>query len=167
MGATVSALMLFIASLTKSAALSVICLFVASLMTWIPVREEHGIAVAALQFVVVSLFAYLVCGSSPYTYLYILFFGHYAIGKLVIERYLRDKIMMSIVKLLYFNAFAAAGVALCVYAVGIDVLTLVPAIPLFALLIVCEVGFVAFDLLFGLVCGLFDTHLRRILLPRK
>ena len=46
----VSLLMLFAAGVAGSVWLSALLLFVASLMTWIPIREENGLIIAAIEF---------------------------------------------------------------------------------------------------------------------
>lgn len=168
MSGAVSLLMLFSASLTAGNAPVASCLFllVASVMTWIPAREWHGLLAAGIEYAVVSAAALLICGSSVFTLLYIAFFGHYALIKLLLDRF-ADAFLRVILKLLCFNMLAAISLVLCEFAFGYDILTFVPTLPMWVLVPAIELFFLVYDPIYSLLCRLFDTHLRQKLLPRR
>ena len=84
MSIAVSVLVLFAANVTSLAWVSMICLFAASLMTWVPIREEHGYFFAGIKFAAVALITLLIC-RGLYTYLYILLFGWYAFLRMALR----------------------------------------------------------------------------------
>lgn len=168
MSATVSVLLLFLAYVLKdSIVLSALCLFFAAVMTWIPMREEHGGAFAIISFVIASVVSVLITGASVWSLLYALLFGHFGIIRFYVDTRLSDKLMRMLTKLLYCNAFTALGIGIAQFAFGTDLMTFYPGFPIWAIILVLEVAFVIFDRLYCLSCTLFDTHIRKFILPRR
>ena len=167
MSIAVTVLMLFSASVVSSPVVSALCLFVASLMTWIPLREERGYVWASVEFAVSSLIALLIARNSLYTYLYIALFGHYAILRYFLRTHLTDRLLTLLIRLLAFNVIAAAGLALCEYALDIDVISRLPSLPVFWLIMLMQAVFVGFMLLYKVFSLLFDSAIRNFLMPRR
>ena len=167
MSIAVAVLMLFAAGVTYIYPLSALCLFVAALMIWVPIREEHGLIFAVAEYVIVSGVSLLISRSSVFTYLYVLIFGHYGIVRFLLRRKLRDRLMTVLIRLLIFNLLAAIGLAVARYGLGYDIMTFLPDIPLYIIIPILEAGFLVFMALYKLFSYLFDTTLRSALLPRR
>ncbi|MCR5808893.1 MAG: hypothetical protein K6G56_04965 [Clostridiales bacterium] len=167
MSIAVSLLMLFAAGVTSSVILSALCVFVASLMTWVPIREENGLIVSAIEFGVVTAVSLLICRRSVYTYLYILLFGNYALVRFYLRTHVRDWLMTALLRMLFFNVMTAIGIAFAQYVLGYDVMTLVPRLSVWAAFGIVEGIFILFMLIYNFFSYLFDSALRTKLLPRR
>ncbi|MBO4384190.1 MAG: hypothetical protein J5854_02060 [Clostridia bacterium] len=167
MSLAVSLLMLFAASMVKSVFIKGLCLFVASLMTWIPLREEKGYLFALIEYVLTSGLALLIARSSIATYLYILLFGHYAVVRYFVRTHITDRIITILVRFLVLNALLAGGIALADRVFGISMQSLLPNMSVFRIIAVLEAMLAAFMLLFKIFSMLFDSALRNILMPRR
>lgn len=167
MSAAVALLLLFAASITRFAALSIVCLFFAALMTWIPLREEHGYLYALIEYAVVSGLSLAICRQSVYTFLFILLFGYYAIVRQLLKTRLGDPVLTVILRFFIFNVMTAAGLALLQFAFNIDAMEYLPKISVFAAISIIEGAFGVFMLLYKLFALLFDSAVRNILLPRR
>ena len=166
MGMAVALLMLFAANVCGSAVVSSICLFVAAVMTWVPLREDRGFLFAGMAFILTSGIALLIC-RGPFTYLYIALFGHYGIAYLFARRHIGDGLLRVLALLLYTNIFIAIGLGLAAFVFGYDVRTLLPDLPVWAIILIIEGGLIVFGVLYHFACDLFDTHVRKVLLPRR
>ena len=165
MSIAVSVLCLFAANVSI-APISALCLFVASLMTWIPIREEHGFLFAAIKYALVTGVSLLIC-RGLYTYLYILVFGNYAFVRLFLRMRISDRALTLLLRLLYFNILAAVGLAFAQFVLQIDVMQLVPSLPVYAVIGILELGFCIYMALYRLFTYIFDSALRNRLLPRR
>ena len=167
MSTAVSLLCLFAAGVTGFVPLSAALLFFASLMTWVPIREEHGMLFALLEFGLVSGLALLISRRSPYTYLYIFMFGSYGPLRYRLRRTMGDRALSVLIRLLIFNFKAACGVAFMQYVLNYDPHTLIPWAPVWAVIAALEGTFAAYIVLYRLFTYIFDSALRSRLLPRR
>lgn len=166
MSIAVSVLCLFAASVTEIIPLSAVCLFFASLMTWIPVREEHGYIFAAIKFTAVTAISLIIC-PGIYTYLYILIFGNYAPLRLFLRTRLDDRFLTVLLRMLYFNLLVCIGLAVTQFILHYDVMMFIPGIPVYIPVAALEVGFIVYMLLYKFFSYLFDSALRNKLMPRR
>ena len=166
MSTAVALLMLFVAGVTGFVPLSVFCLFIASVMTWVPVREEDGFVFAFMTYIITSGLALLIC-PCIYTYLYVLLFGHFGIAYYFSRKRIGDDILRWLLLLLYCNLLIALGLALAQYVFSYDVQTFVPAMPVWAIILIIEAGLIVYGVLYHFCCDLFDTHIRKAILPRR
>ena len=167
MSAAVSLLCLFAAGVTRLIPLSIALLFIASLMTWVPIREEHGLLFAVLEFLLVSGLALIISRRSPYTYLYIFMFGWYGPLRWGLRRAISDRLLTVLIRLLIFNVITACGLAFARYVLGFDAHTLIPWAPIWAVIAVLEGAFIVYIALYRLLSYIFDSSLRSKLLPRR
>ena len=166
MSAAVSLLMLFAAGVTRFVPLSALCLFIAAVMTWVPLKEEHGFLLAFIEYVFVSVVAFIISRRSIYTYFYIVLFGSYGIVRLFLNISLGDKPMSVLLRLLWFNLLTAAAIAFAQFVLRYD-LMVATTLPVWALILIMEASFGAFMLLYRFAARFFDSALRNILLPRR
>lgn len=166
MSAAIALLMLFTAGVISFAPLSALCLFIASAAVWVPVREENGWLFALGSYILAGGLSLLIC-PTVYAYLYILLFGHFGIVYYYLRRRIEDDLLRWLLMLLYCNLFIALGLALAQYVFGFDVQTLTPNMPVWSLILIIEAGLVVYGILYHFCCDLFDTHARKIILPRR
>lgn len=124
------------------------------------VERKPGVAI--MMFVVVSLIALLIMPGFIYVLPYVLLFGHYGIGKYLIEL-IRDKIISFVLKLLYFNAGIFAIYFLCSAVLSMEILS---TIPMWALVLGAQVAFVVFDFLYSKLTLFYVNSIRSKLVRR-
>ena len=167
MSIAVSLLCLFAAGVTDLLPVSAVCLFVASLMIWVPIREEHGLLFAVIEFVIVGGLALLISRRSVYTYLYLLIFGCYGIIRYLLRTRIRDRFMTVLLRLLYLNLMSAAAIALLRYVLKVDAMSFIPGVPVWLVIAIMEAVFVVYIILYRFFTYLFDSAVRNKLLPRR
>ena len=91
---------------------------------------------------------------------YVLFFGHYGIGKYYLEMRVKDKVIRYILKLLYYNV-ALVLIYLVARATLIDILDV---LPIWAVILIAEAAFVLYDFVFTKVTGYYFNNIRRLLM---
>lgn len=161
MFAAMSLLFLYLASILPTARLAMY--FLSSVFVMGLVVEEE-IALSFMMFFVVSALSLLLMPNPFLRVLpYVLFFGHYGIGKFFIESNIKDKIVRYVIKLLYFNialvllylilktTFIAENIDLSVF-------------PVWVLIIICEIAFVVYDFVFTKVTAYYYNNIRRFLM---
>ena len=128
--------------------------FVAALMV------EYDTGLAFLMFVAVSLLSFLILPDRTRVFYYIIFFGHYGIGKHFIEK-IKDKVIAFVVKLIYFNAAIALMylIASAILLSDVDF-----KLPLWALVIIAQVVFIIYDYLYSFVTQYYYQHIRKWLI---
>ena len=163
MFASMSLLFLVLASVLPTARAAMY--FLSSIFVMGLVLEEE-IGLAFMMFAVVSALSLLfIAPRSLIVIPYVLFFGHYGIGKYYIETNIRDKVVRYIVKLLYYNVALilifliaqAASQSTFSNLVGFN-------ISLWILVPLAEVAFVLYDFLFTKVTAYYFNHIRRKLM---
>ena len=167
MSAAVSVLMLFAAGVVSSPVISSICLFVASLMTWIPLREERGYLFASVEYLLTVGVSLLIARNSVYTYLYIFLFGHYAILRYFLRTTIMDRLLTVLIRFLALNVITALGLAFSEYVLGLGVMNSLPELSVFWLIAILEGIFAGFMLLYKVFSMLFDSAIRNFLMPRR
>ena len=159
MFAAMSLLFLYLASILPT--LRITAYFLSSVFIMGLVLEEE-IGLAFLMFAAVSLLSLLLMPNILRVVPYVLFFGHYGIGKYYIQKNVKDKIVGYILKLLYYNAALALIYLLATEIVTQDVLSL--GLPLWALAIIAEAAFVLYDYVFTQVTKYYYNNIRRFLM---
>ena len=122
---------------------------------------EDEVALAFMMFAAVSGLSMLLM---PFTMAlpYLLFFGHYGIGKYFIEKNIKDKILRYILKLIYYNialalAYLVARELFLNSAQG-------TGLAIWIIIIIAEAAFVVYDFLFTRITGYYFNNIRRYLI---
>ena len=92
---------------------------------------------------------------------YVLFFGHYGIGKYLIEKNVKDKILRYVLKLIYFNIALALA-----YLVARELLFSTAqgtGLAIWIIIIIAEAAFIIYDFLFSRITGYYFNNIRRYL----
>ncbi len=158
MFAAMSLLFLYLAAILPTMRLAMFFLSSIFIMGLI-VEEELGLAF--LMYVTVSALGMLfLMPHIVYVLPYVIFFGHYGIGKYYIEMRIKDKVVRYIVKLLYYNV-----ALVLIYLVARAALAeMLDALPIWALILVAEAAFVVFDYVFTKVTAYYFNNIRRYLM---
>ena len=149
-----SLLFLYLASLLPG--VQIIMYFLSSIFVMgIMLEESYGLAVLAAM--VVSILGLLLLPDKTLLLPYVFFFGHYGIGKYLIEKRQRRGAAM-LLKYVYFNAAMAA-----LYFTASSLLfAQIPfELPLWAFIVAMEVLFLIYDFLFSKVTHYYDERIRR------
>ena len=123
---------------------------------------EEEIGLAWLMFVVVSLLSLLLMPNMLRVVPYVLFFGHYGIGKYYIQTRVKDKVVGYVLKLLYYNVALVLMYLLARQIIEQDLLSL--GVGLWLVLIGAEAAFVLYDYLFTKVTAYYFNNIRRLLM---
>jgi hypothetical protein len=158
MFAAMSLLFLYLAAVLPTARFGMYFLSSIFIMGLI-LEEEIGLAFL-MYFAVSALALLLMMPSIVYVLPYVLFFGHYGIGKYYLEMRVKDKVIRYILKLLYYNV-ALVLIYLVARATVIDILDV---LPIWAVIPVAEAAFVLYDFLFTKVTGYYFNNIRRLLM---
>jgi hypothetical protein len=158
MFAAMSLLFLYLAAVLPTARFAMYFLSSIFIMGLV-LEEEMGLAF--LMYVAVSgLAMLLMMPSIVYVLPYVLFFGHYGIGKYYLEMRVKDKVVRYILKLLYYNV-ALVIIYLIARATVIDILDV---LPIWAVIPIAEAAFVLYDYLFTKVTAYYFNNIRRFLM---
>ena len=93
---------------------------------------------------------------------YILFFGHYGIGKYLIEKRLKDKIIRIILKLIYFN-IAFAGIYFLASELFENIIEST-GLSIWVIIVIAEAAFILYDFLFTKATAYYFNNIRRYLI---
>ena len=158
MFAAMSLLFLYLAAVLPTMRLAMF--FLSSIFIMGLILEEE-IGLAFLMYIAVSALGLLfLLPHIVYVLPYVIFFGHYGIGKYYIETRIKDKVVGYIIKLLYYNV-ALVLIYLLAQAALKEMLD---ALPIWALLLIAEAAFVIFDYLFTKVTAYYFNNIRRYLM---
>ena len=159
MFASMSLLFLYLASVLPTGRIAMYFLSSVFIMGLV-IEEEIGLAV--LMYIGVSLMSLLLMPNIIRVLPYVIFFGHYGIGKYYIQTRIKDKVAAYIVKLLYYNIALGLVYLLAQQIIYEDVLSTGVAFWLFVVL--AEVAFVIYDFLYDKVSSYYFNNLRRLLM---
>jgi len=158
MFASMSLLFLYLAAVLPTARFAMY--FLSSVFIMGLVLEKE-IGLAFLMYIAVSALAMLLTMPSiVYALPYVIFFGHYGLGKYYLETRVKDKVIRYILKLLYYNV-ALIIIYLIARATMIDILDV---LPIWVLIPIAEAAFVLYDYLFTKVTAYYFNNIRRFLM---
>lgn len=159
MFASMSLIFLYLASILPAGRIA--SYFLSSVFVMgLALEEEYGLA--WLMFGSVSALSLLLMPDLLRVVPYILFFGHYGIGKYYLETRIRDKVTGYILKLLYYSAALVLMYLLARNIIKQDILDL--GIPFWVVIVLAEAAFVLYDYLFTKVTSYYVNNLRRLLM---
>ena len=123
------------------------------------VLVENMVGMAFMMFAVVSGVSLLIL-PIHYALPYIILFGHYGIGKYLIETRIRNRIAAFVIKLIYFDVFLA-GMYFAVVFTGILPMTAAfEALPVWAWALIAQPVFVVYDFVMSRLTGAYVNTVR-------
>ena len=126
--------------------------------------EEDLFGTAWLCFLAVSLLGFLLCPDRMSWFLYVTLIGHYGIVRRFFRKYITVPAVRSVFTVLYCNLGAFLGLWAMYTVAGVDVLSMLPDIPIAVLILIVEAVFFLLDVLFEAAVNLYHKRVRRFLL---
>ncbi len=160
----VAVLCLYAASVLPAGVL--VCYFFAA-MTSVVLTIENAYGIALVSYAATSALAFFILPDKTPAYIYTLLLGHYAIFRSALHAHVHGKVLRVLAKVLYCDFFLGVGVFLAFRLLAEFPFTMPEWLPIWAALILLEAGIVVFDILFGAGVILYETHIRRLLVPRR
>lgn len=162
------------------AALTVLCLYVAAVL------PTGHIAIYFLS----SIFVYVLACESAYgsafvsyiasagiaffllpdklpVLIYTLLLGHYGITRTALRSRTNGKLFPMLLMLLYCDLFSGVALYISQLLFGSIPIVYPGWLPPWALIIFVQLGFLAFDVLYGIASLIYEARLRRIFVPRR
>ncbi|MBQ4288381.1 MAG: hypothetical protein II749_00255 [Clostridia bacterium] len=126
----------------------------------IPLLYEREVGGAVLIYIASAILSLLLVPGMINAVPYILFFGHYGIGKYLCEEK-KNRLLSFIFKFIYYNVFMFA----C-YFLFFDMLAgeFLKGIPFILLLLMMEVFFFVYDYLYSGIITLYGKKIKRLIL---
>ena len=159
MFASLSLLFLYLASVLPT--MRIAMYFLSSVFVMGLVIEEE-IGLAMLMYAAVSLLSLLLMPNILRVVPYVLFFGHYGIGKYYIQTRIKDKVVAYVVKLLYYNLALVLIYLLARQILIEDVFA--QGVPFWLFIVLAEVAFVVYDFSYAKVTTFYFNNIRRFLM---
>ena len=126
--------------------------------------QEDLFGTAWLCFFTVATLGFVLCPDRMSWFLYVTLIGHYGIVRRFFQKFITVPSIRSIFTVLYCNLGTAMGLW-AIYAVaGVDVLKMIPDIPIVVLILIVEAVFFLLDILFEIAANLYQKRIRRFLL---
>ncbi len=151
-----SVIFIYLACIIPTANISLF--FVSSLFVSGMVVEEQPFA-AFMVYIISSLLSLLLVPNLIMVLPYVILFGHYGVGKYLIEK-IRDRVVAFIIKLLYFNA----GLVAIYFVYGAFFAPLLERLPLYALIVLAQAIFFAYDYCYTKIIVMYETKVRNRLI---
>ena len=159
MFAALSLLFLYMASVLPT--MRIAMYFLSSVFVMGLVIEEE-IGLAMLMYAAVSLLSLLLMPNILRVVPYVLFFGHYGIGKYYIQTRIKDKVIGYSLKLLYYNLALVLIYLLARQILIEDIFA--SGISFWLFIVIAEVAFVVYDFAFAKVTTFYFNNIRRFLM---
>lgn len=131
-------------------------LYVVSSLFFAPLAYEREVGLSLLAFIGTSLIGLLILPNKLMLLPYVLFFGHYGIGKYLLER-IRSKPLSIVLKLVYFDICMPL-----IYWLAKDILFANVALPLdiWVIALIAQPGFILFDFAYSLALDIYFKSIR-------
>lgn len=164
------------------AALTVLCLYAASALPTLKLAfiflssvfvfmlaDEEAYGAATLSFAASGFAGFLILPDKLYLFPYVALLGHYGIFRTWLDRRMADKLLRFFLCMLYCNAFAGLSLLAAVYALRIDIVSTLAALPVPGWLIVpaLEAVFALFDLLYWISQKIYLERVKSYIVPRR
>ncbi len=164
LGAMVAALsLLFLYASEVLTGFRFLCAALSGLVVVILIQEDL-FGTAWLCFLTVSILGFILCPDRMSWFLYVTLIGHYGIVRRFFQKFITVPAVRSLFTVLYCNAGTALGLWAMYTVAGVDVLSMLPDIPVVVLILIVEAVFFLLDILFEVASNLYLKRVRRFLL---
>ena len=126
--------------------------------------EEDLFGTAWLCFLTVAILGFLLCPDRMSWFLYVALIGHYGIVRQFFRKYITVPAVRSLFTVLYCNLGTALGLWAMYKVAGVNVLSMLPDMPVVVLILIVEAVFFLLDVLFESAANLYQKKVRRFLL---
>ena len=125
--------------------------------------QEDLFGTAWLCFLTVAILGFILCPDRMSWFLYVTLIGHYGIVRRFFQKFITVPSVRSIFTVLYCNLGTALGIWAIYTIAGVDVLAMLPDIPIVVLILIVEAVFFLLDILFEAAANLYQKRVRRFL----
>ena len=126
--------------------------------------QEELFGTAWLCFLAVSIMGFILCPDRMSWFMYVALIGHYGIVRQLFRKYITVPAVRSLFTVLYCNLGTALGLWAMYTVAGVNVLTMLPDIPIVVLILIVEAVFFLLDVLFEAASNMYAKKVRRFLL---
>ena len=126
--------------------------------------QEELFGTAWLCFLAVSIMGFILCPDRMSWFMYVALIGHYGIVRQFFRKYITVPAVRSLFTVLYCNLGTALGLWAMYTVAGVNVLTMLPDIPIVVLIRIGEAVFFLLDVLFEAASNMYAKKVRRFLL---
>ena len=126
--------------------------------------QEELFGTAWLCFLAVSIMGFILCPDRMSWFMYVALIGHYGIVRQFFRKYITVPAVRSLFTVLYCNLGTALGLWAMYTVAGVNVLTMLPDIPIVVLILIVEAVFFRLDVLFEAASNMYAKKVRRFLL---
>ena len=126
--------------------------------------QEDLFGTAWLCFFTVAILGFILCPDRLSWFMYVSLIGHYGIVRRFFQRFITVPAVRSLFTVLYCNLGTALGLWAMYTVAGVDVLNMLPDIPVVVLVLIVEAVFFLLDILFEAAANIYLKRVRRFLL---
>ena len=126
--------------------------------------QEELFGTAWLCFLAVSIMGFILCPDRMSWFMYVALIGHYGIVRQFFRKYITVPAVRSLFTVLYCDLGTALGLWAMYTVAGVNVLTMLPDIPIVVLILIVEAVFFLLDVLFEAASNMYAKKVRRFLL---
>ena len=130
--------------------------FLASLFVYVPAAESAYLGAVGV-YLATGVLSLLILPSRAAAAPYIVLLGHFGIFKTWFDSVMPDKVVQSAVKVLYCNVFTVLGAFAAIKLFGFDMTTLSVALPIWAIVLIMQAAFFAYDSCIGCASGFMTS----------
>ena len=164
LGAMVAALsLLFLYASEVLTGFRFLCAALSGVFIMVLVQEDL-FGTAWLCFLTVAVLGFILCPDRMSWFLYVALIGHYGIVRRFFQKFITVPAVRSLFTVLYCNLGTALGLWAMYTVAGVNVLQLLPDVPVVVLVLIVEAVFFLLDILFEAAANLYLKRVRRFLL---
>ena len=126
--------------------------------------QEDLFGTAWLCFLTVTILGFLLCPDRMSWFMYVALIGHYGIVRRFFQKFITVPAVRSVFTVLYCNLVTALGLWAMYTVAEVNVLKMLPDIPLVVIILIVEAVFFLLDILYEAAVNLYLKRVRRFLL---
>lgn len=140
--------------------------FLASMFIYV-LACEGAYTAAIISFFASAALSFLLLPDKIPVLFYVALLGHFGIFRTALQGRVQGRFLLMLIKLLYCDVFAGAGLYLGIYVLDGLPLTLPAALPVWAIVVLSQVAILAYDILYAISAGIYEARFRRAIVPRR
>lgn len=140
--------------------------FLSSMFVYVLVCEG-AYAAAVMSFIASAALAFFLLPDKLPVLFYVALLGHFGIFRTALQGRVQSRVFLLLLKLLYCDLFAGAGLYLGIYVLGGLSLKLPAGMPVWAIVVLSQLAIIAYDVLYAISAGIYEARFRRSIVPKR
>ncbi|HWR24000.1 MAG TPA: hypothetical protein VN366_11060 [Feifaniaceae bacterium] len=140
--------------------------FLASFFMYI-LACEGAYAAALLSFLASAALSFFLLPEKSPVLFYAALLGHYGIFRTALQGRVENKFLLMLIKLLYCDVFAGAGLYIGLYVWGGLDIALPETLPVWAVVVLSQAALLVYDILYALSASIYEARFRKSIVPRR